>query len=404
MSAHGARLAWTLWALSSMLVFGSVLLLSVNLTASGATGLGYWPNNAVAALALSTVGALVASRRRENIIGWLFGVAGLLYGMTVFAGEYGVYALLTDPGSLPGGIVAVWIGSWLWIPSGSLVVFSFLVFPDGRLPSPRWRFVALLAGLAVCSLTASSALMPGTLEGSSGSGNPFGLGGGAGFLDVVRTVSTPLVGATALTSVAAVFLRFRQAEGDARQQLKWVAYAVVVLAVAVAASSFSAAVDRSLFGRMLFLVGFLSIPITFGVAILRYRLWDVDLVINRTLVYGALTVTLALVYLAVVVSMQYAFRVVTGEGSQLVIVASTLGIAALFNPLRRRIQGFVDRLFYRRRYDAAKTLGNFSARLRDETDLDALADDLVTVVRQTMQPERVSLWLRRSKDGGKPGG
>lgn len=134
---------------------------------------------------------------------------------------------------------------------------------------------------------------------------------------------------------------------------------------------------------------------------LRYRLYDIDLVINRTLVYGALTATLALVYVGVVVALQYAFRALTGEGSQLVIVASTLGIAALFNPLRLRIQGFVDRLFYRKRYDAAKTLGTFSVKLRDETDLDALSDDLVAVIRETMQPERVSLWLRQSNGRGR---
>ena len=197
---YGARLAWTLWALSLMLVCGSVLLLAVNLTAAAAAGLGYQLNNFVAALALSTVGALVASRRRENIIGWLFQIAGLLYAIVVFAGEYGVYASLTDPGSVPGGVVAVWIGSWLWVPSGSLVVFSFLVFPDGRLPSPRWRFVALLAGLAVCSVTVSLALVPGALEGSPESlpiDNPFGIRGTAGFFEAAGAVSAPLLGATA---------------------------------------------------------------------------------------------------------------------------------------------------------------------------------------------------------------
>lgn len=154
----------------------------------------------------------------------------------MFAGEYGAYALLTDPGSLPGGVVAVWIASWLWIPGGSLILFLFLVFPNGRLPSSLWRLVALLAALAVCLTTVSFALMPGRLEGVHGSlpvSNPFGIQGAAGSLDMVRTISMPLLGATALASVAAVFLRFRRAEGDERQQFKWITYAVVMLAVAI---------------------------------------------------------------------------------------------------------------------------------------------------------------------------
>ena len=385
LGAYGARLAWTMWTLSVMLVFCSALLLAVNLTAADGTTLGYWPNNVVAALALSTVGALVASRRRGHAIGWLFGIAGLLYGTTVFAGEYGVYALLTDPESLPGGVVAVWIGSWLWIPSGSLVVFSFLVFPDGRLPSPRWRFVALLAGLAVCCVTVSSAFMPGTLEGSPGSlqiGNPFGIRGTAALLDAVRTVSTPLVGATALASVAAVFLRFRRAEGDERQQLKWVAYAVVVLAVAVAASSLSAAVDRSLFGRMLFLVGFLSIPVTFGVAILRYRLWDVDIVINRTLVYGALTACVVGLYVLVVGYLGAVFQI---RGSFAVSVGAAGVVAVLFAPLKERLQRGVDRLMYGERDEPYAVVSRLGERLEAALAPDAVLPAIVETVREALK-------------------
>ncbi|CAA9480953.1 MAG: hypothetical protein AVDCRST_MAG12-1501 [uncultured Rubrobacteraceae bacterium] len=384
-----------------MLVFGSVLLLAVNLTAADAAdaaGLGYWLNKVVATLAFSTVGALVASRRRENIIGWLFEIAGFLYAITVFAGEYGIYALLTDPGSLPGGVGAVWIGSWLWIPSGSLVVFSFLIFPDGRLPSPRWRFVALLAGLAVCSVTASRALMPGTLEGSPESlsiGNPFGIQGTAEFLDAAGAVSTPLLGATALASVAAVFFRLRRAEGDERQQLKWAAYAVAVLAVAVAASSFSAAVDQSLFGRMLFLVGFLSVPVAFGVAILRYRLWDIDLVVNRTLVYGALTACVVGLYVLVVGYLGAVFEV---RGSFAVSLLGAGIVAVLFAPLKERLQRGVDRLMYGERDEPYAVLSRMGERLEAALDPDAVLPAIVGTVREALKLPYAAVALPR--DGG----
>jgi signal transduction histidine kinase len=394
---YGARLAWTLWALSLMLVCGGVLLLAVNLTAAAA-GLGYQLNNFVAALVLSTVGALVASRRRENIIGWLFQIAGLLYAIVVFAGEYGVYASLTDPGSVPGGVVAVWIGSWLWVPSGSLVVFSFLVFPDGRLPSPRWRFVALLAGLAVCSVTVSLALVPGALEGSPESlpiDNPFGIRGTAGFFEAAGAVSAPLLGATALASVAAVFFRLRRAEGDERQQLKWAACAVAVLAIAVAASSFSAAVDRSLFGRMLFLVGFLSIPVAFGVAILRYRLWDVDLVVNRTLVYGALTACVVGLYVLVVGYLGAVFGV---RGSFAVSLLGAGIVAVAFAPLKERLQRGVDRLMYGERDEPYAVLSRMGERLEAALDPDAVLPAIVGTVREALKLPYAAVSLPR--DGG----
>jgi hypothetical protein len=290
------------------LVSCSVFLLAVNVTAAGEAGSAYWldsdwPNLAVASLAFSMVGALIASRQRRNVIGWLFVAAGLLYGITAFAGEYGTYALLTAPGSLSGGVAAVWVASWLWLPSGSLIPVSFLLFPHGRLPSPRWRFVALLAALALLSATVSFALMPGPLEGSLDRlqvGNPLGVHGAAGLLGKIRAVSMPLLGTTALASAAAVFLRFRRAQGDERQQLKWLAYAVLVLTVAVLASSLSAAIDRSLFGRMLFLAAFLGIPIAFGVAILKHRFYDIHLIVNRALVYGALSACIVGLYVLVV--------------------------------------------------------------------------------------------------------
>ncbi len=191
--------------------------------------------------------------------------------------------------------------------------------------------------------------------------------------------------------------RLRRSRGIERQQLKWVAYAAALTATSFAASFLSGSLsDRRAVSDTFFLlgvVGFASLPVAAGVAILRHRLYDIDVLINRTLVYGALTVSLVLVYLGNVVLLQRIFVTLTAQGSQLAIVASTLAIAALFNPLRRRIQGFIDRRFYRSKYDARKTLEAFSAKLRDETDLDALKGDLVGVVRETMRPAHISLWL-----------
>jgi hypothetical protein len=201
--------------------------------------------------------------------------------------------------------------------------------------------------------------------------------------------------------IAALFLRFWRSTGEERQQIKWVIYAVAVLTVAITVVSIWPALDGSLIGTVLFLAGFLAIPTAVGIAILRYRLYDIDLIINRTLVYGSLTAMLVALYFGGIVALQRFFVALTGQQSTLAVVASTLLIAALFNPLRRRIQSFIDRRFYRRKYDAEKTLEAFSAKLREETDLDALNDDLVGVVRETMQPAHVSLWLRSEARKGK---
>jgi hypothetical protein len=201
-----------------------------------------------------------------------------------------------------------------------------------------------------------------------------------------------------VVGASSMLLRLRHAGRVERQQIKWFAYATaVVISGVILKNSVYPAVGVSWVwwvGLILTAVGVASSPVAMGLAILRYRLYEIDLIINRTLVYGSLTVLLVAVYLGGVVLLQYTFRTLTGEGSQLAVVASTLAIAALFVPLRRRIQSFIDRRFYRSNYDAAKTLEAFSAKLRGETDLDALRDDLVGVVRETMQPAFVSLWLR----------
>ncbi len=392
-------LAWSLWTLTVMLVALGLLLFWA---ASGRVHdpfSVYLPNLCVSALSLSTFGALIASRREGNPIGWLFCASGLLFGVQVLVGEYGLYALFVSRGSLPAGVVSWWLSSWVWVPATQLVLFLFLLFPDGRLPSPRWRIVAWLLVGGILLDVASFALVPGPLLESGARGlapvqNPLGSESVVRFLDSVGVVLNPLLAVLVLAPIAALFVRFRRSAGEERQQIKWVLYAVAALTVAITVVSIWPALDGSGIGQVLFLAGFLAIPTAVGIAILKYRLYDIDVIINRTLVYGLLTAVLALVYSGGVVLSQGVLRALTGQGSTLAVVVSTLVIAALFNPLRRRIQTFIDRRFYRRKYDAKRVLGSYAVGLRDETDLTSLGEGLVGVVTGTVRPAHVSLWLR----------
>jgi hypothetical protein len=315
--------------------------------------------------------------------------------------EYAVYALITDPpGALPAGAWAAWFGAWArgvgWF---LIVVFLLLLFPTGRLPSRRWRPVLWGAVGYIAFFTLVIWLSPESFDLRLGSvRNPLGLEIGIMvlLLQEVVPLTFPLL---VVVSGTAVIVRFRRSRGDERQQLKWFAYAVVVMIV-VFVFWFSLELARfAPAGALTFTVPLIGLPVAVAIAILKYRLYDIDVIINRTLVYAVLTATLALVYFGGVVSLQYVFRAFIGQESTLAVVASTLAIAALFQPLRRRIQALIDRRFYRRKYDAAKTLQDISAKLRNETDLDALSDELVGVVRKTMQPEHVSLWLRPPQRG-----
>jgi len=274
-----------------------------------------------------------------------------------------------------------------------------LLFPNGRLPSRRWRPVVWIDLVAVVCLVAWS-FEPGPLDnlGLVRVSNPFGIQGADGLLGTLGWVGLFMTLAVAVAGGVSLVVRFRRARGVERQQIKWFAFSGIVFCAVFAAAPFLWSLPESpataWIWPVLFLAGAGTIPVAVGIAILRHRLYDIDLLINRALVYGSLTATLLAVYFGGIVLLQRLFVVLTGEQSTLAVVASTLAIAALFNPLRGRVQGFVDRRFYRRKYDAAKTLAAFNSRLRDQTDLDALGNDLVGVVRGTMQPSHVSLWLR----------
>jgi hypothetical protein len=343
----------------------------------------------------SVVGALIASHRPENPIGWIVLAEGFCYGLLGAGDEYAVYALLTNPGALPLGAEASWLGQWIWAPGlGLILVFLPLLFPDGHPPSPRWLPVGWLGGLSIGLTVVSSTILlwpergPALLTGDESPSHVLQV--------LVDFIAVPMLFVAGLGAVISLFFRFRRARGDERQQIKWFASAAALTLIWIIVFGQSAL--RGLPGAIValsFLLVLPSIPIATGIAILRYRLYDIDVLINRTLVYGSLTMMLALIYFGGVATTRAIFGALTGQEQQpqLAVVVSTLAIAALFMPLRRRIQSFIDRRFYSRKYDARKTLEAFSAKLRDETDLDRLGVDLVGVVKETMQPSQISLWL-----------
>jgi hypothetical protein len=390
-----ALLAWSIWALSIVLVGLGLLFHILNLSEPSVPTFAHWVESTLMGVGASTVGAIIASRRTHNPIGWLLCASGLVFGVAMFASEYAIYTLLVSPGTLPAGEALASVNP-LWVLGFNLFVLMLILFPTGQLPRSRWRWVVYLYVAVALGEVIAMLFLPGTLEGLDLIENPLGIEG----LPIGRKPVQALVFTGGLVASATLILRLRRGSWVERQQIKWLAYA----ATASAGGSILTYTPPEAIGArwvtsvgyVLLELGVLGIPISIGIAILRYRLYEIDTLINRTLVYGSLTAMLALVYFGGVTVTQALLRTLTGQEKlpQLVIVASTLLIAALFTPLRRRIQSFIDRRFYRRKYDARKTLEAFSAKLRDETDLEALNNDLVGVVRETMQPAHVSLWLR----------
>jgi hypothetical protein len=387
-------LAWSLAALSLVLTALSLLLIAL-LLRSDAPIYYYWLETSMVSAGYSTVGAIVASRLPDSPIGWLFCAIGFTFGAVHFCAEYANYTLLAPPGSLPGVEAAAWLTSWVWVAGLGLVVYLDLLFPNGRLPSARWRWFAWFTAIALLPAAVLAAFSPGRIL-SSTLHNPLGIEGLPNASKAVEAFMYALV----VVGASSMLMRLRHAGSVERQQIKWFAYATVVVISGVILKNvvYPAVSVPWVWWVCLILtaVGVASSPVAMGLAIFRYRLYEIDLLINRTLVYGALTAMLVGVYVGSIVVLQGLLRALTGQEQQpqLAVVVSTLVIAALFNPLRRRIQGFIDKRFYRRKYDVAKTLESFSAKLRDETDLEALNRELVGVVRETMQPAHVSLWLR----------
>jgi hypothetical protein len=350
--------------------------------------------------AFSIVGGLIARRRPGNLIGWLLAVIGLLFAIVLASAAVARWGLET--GDLPKA-VAEWIsvGSSVWVIALGLIGTQLpLRLPDGRLPSPRWRWFSRISIVLIAVTLIGMATQRDRVEGVPGSANPLG-----------TAWAEPLAGAIFLVivcfivGIAALFIRYRHAGELDRVQLRWVALGGgVFLAVYLVTLPLAGILDAGEHSTAAKLVttfsqtAFAALPIAIGYAILRHRLYDIDVVINRTLVYGALTATLAVTYLGSVLLLQLLLNGVTGD-SGLAVAGSTLAVAALFRPARARIQAAVDRRFFRRKYDAQRTLEAFSSHLRDEVDLRALKSELSAVVRETLQPAHISLWLRTPEGG-----
>jgi hypothetical protein len=405
--------AWLAWSLAGLTLAMFLATIPLWFLARGADLPANWSADVSVGglvggalfLTFPLVGALIATERPENAVGWLCLALGLLWTLLGVLDYYGYYGAAT-PGSVPFPVAMAGISDSMWVPAmGLLGTYFLLLFPDGRLPSRRWRPLAWLSGAVILLLGVAVMLAPGTLGNLRGVRKPFGVEG-ADWLAAGAYVLLPLLPLCMLASALSLALRYRRSGGEERQQIKWVAFAasvvVALYAVAMVVSIVFPEDSWTTAGSVWWLnlltyavlASFALVPIAVGIAVLKYRLYDIDTIINRALVYGSLTAMLALVYVGGVVGLQAAFRALTGQGSTLAVVASTLAIAALFGPLRRRLQALVDRRFYRRKYDAAKTIAAFNSRLREETDLDALCGDLVGVAGASVQPEHVSLWLR----------
>ena len=342
--------------------------------------------------AFGLVGALIIWQRPGNALGWVLTAVGLLAAWGASADTY--VDLASDENLLY--LVSVWISLWYWFPLlGLTLIFTPLLFPEGRPPSPRWRIVTWGAALSLALVVFLGAFRERIEMPGISMDNPVGI---PGIEDPEQSsLGTALLGSFVfflVLALASVVVRYIQSGDVQRQQIKWLLLATALSALMV---FFEEITRIELDTEVPFALSIALFPLAIAVAIFRYRLYEIDRIINRALVYGSLTAMLALVYVGSVVGLQYVFRMLTGGESQLAIVASTLAIAGLFVPLRRRVQTFIDRRFYRRKYDAAKTLEEFATRLRDETDLESLSNDLVSVVRNTVQPEHVSLWLRQAR-------
>lgn len=354
------------------------------------------------------VGLLIVRRQARNTVGWLLLGVGLVWCVGGATDNYARYGLVVNPGSLPEPAAAAVINAAIWAPAiGLMGTFVILLYPDGHLPSPRWRPVAWLCGVTVVALTATLCLTPGRLDMGAGAGlmNPLGWEAARSVLGALFAVLLPLLPICILACAVGLVFRFRLSSGMERLQLKWLATAGAVVATLFVSAIFLPVVlpgaGISMDGARPWLnvvdaasfLSFALLPAAIGVAILRHRLYDIDVVINRALVYGSLTALLGVIYLSSVLLLQLLINPVTRE-SDLAVAGSTLAVAGLFRPARGRIQGIVDRRFYRSRYDAAQTLEHFGARLRNELDLETLDGDLRQVVHDTVQPAHVTLWLR----------
>ena len=393
-------LPWTLVALAvAFLMAAEILAFGTGANVASNDALGFNLFIWAIALVFGATGGLIATRQPGNPIGWLFLVASLSAGLASLSGTYADYYVAERKGPPLLGETAATYGDLSWVPFILLpATFLLALFPDGHLLSRRWRPVTWSAALGMVGEFVVGFMKPGPIADHPQLTSPFAVD--SPLINPLEGLTLLMIAIGMVGSSISLIVRFRRSRGAERQQIKWLALAgaVAVVTIVVAVSTYDILGERVADGTMM--VSIMGLPVAAGIAILRYRLYDIDVVINRTLVYGVLTAMLAMVYLVSVLLLQILLESFT-QGSGLAVAASTLGTAALVRPARARIQAAVDRRFFRRKYDAAQTLAVFSARLRDEVDLVAVQDELRAVVAETMQPSHVSLWTPTNTRGNR---
>ena len=396
------RLAWSLWGACVGLTLVGLVFLMLNGGTRHANSIGSPVVDAVFGvlfLTFPTVGAAIASRETGNAIGWLFLGAGLGAALEDSLLGYAAYGLVVEPGALPGGEVAALLADAVWLPAlGAASLLLFVLFPTGSPVSPRWRWFVWLLSVDLAVYFVATLLNPGPLYFFPELANPWGLERTGPLYQWAVDITSPVLFSSLLIGLIALAVRFRRTAGVERLQMKWLVWSAAVWVAAtpgliVLGERGDGRVAGVLVGDLIFSLLIVLIPLAVGVAILRHRLYDIDVVINRTLVYGSLTTALAATYLGMVLLLRLVLDPLTGQ-SDIAVAGSTLVVAALVRPLRSRIQAVVDRRFYRARFDATRTLEGFAVRLRDELDLETLGDDLRRVVHETVQPAHVSVWPR----------
>jgi hypothetical protein len=385
------RLAWALWGLALALVAGAHVL---RLPGGWDTPLfEFWLESTVIGPSFAILGLAIILHRPRNAIGWIFCAGGIIGGLQFLLGQYASVTLADAPDALAGRVAGA-LSESMQISTVGVLLFLILLFPEGSAASRRERVLGLALATFIILGVASNLLSAGALTFFPDSRNPFGVAGADPVFTVVDLASGILGFFGVFGVIASAVVRFRASRGIERQQLKWFAYAPIVSLAAILSAG---AVESDQIGAMAWTFAALTVPIAAAIAITRYRLYEIDRLVNRTLVYVALTAILAAAYLGIVVALQ---NIIPGaDDSDLTIAGSTLAVAALFRPLRGRVQGFIDRRFYRGKYDTQRTLQSFSSRLREDVDLDHLRADLLGVVRETMQPAHASLWLRIPGEG-----
>jgi hypothetical protein len=394
--AWPAVLAWSLYALV-LLLFATYPVLDRLARDAGRPDLAllapFVVAPSVAALTASTVGAVLASRRPRHPVGWLLLLIGLSMAFGGVIAGYLPYTVVIRPGSLPASGLVARVYAPLTDAALAAIGFVLLLTPTGSPPSPRWRRFAWVSGVALAGLLVAATVASGSLDPRAlARDGPVGPRAYGGALQVANQLALVVGLLVILGGAVSLVTRFRHARGVERQQLRWVALAAALTGVAMLATGVLVAVGDLALAGWASVIGTVFLPLASGAAILRYRLYDLDRIISRTLAYGLLTVLLGGAYAAVVLGLGQ----LLGRDSSLVVAAATLAVAAVFQPARRRVQAVVDRRFNRRRYDAARTIQAFSARLRQQVDLDALTSELLAVVEETVQPTQASLWLRPS--------